>query len=130
MKYHYTIGHKVALILADKLIRPTELHLERGERGVVWFTTRSTFEPTAVKGVGAADNGMVCTVPTLKELAELGGGLYRFGVPDNHPQLYPWLKICRLAHTPKIIRVRLEEIARQKGANPHVLGQLVADFDS
>src|SRR5271165_7104517 len=39
MKYHYTTGQKLPLILADEVIRPTELYLRRGERAVAWFTT-------------------------------------------------------------------------------------------
>ena len=117
MKYHYTTGLKLTLILKDDLIRPTELFLAPYERGVAWFTTRLTYEPTAIK---TCDNGK--TQLSLTELAELGDGLYRFGVPDDHPQhaqLFPWLKICRVAHTPKTVRCSLERIAREQGGDPY-----------
>jgi hypothetical protein len=117
MKYHYTGGLKLAPILEDELIRPTELYLARGERGVAWFTTRLTFEPTAIPAFETGNTRNALTVP---ELAEIGDGLYRFGVRDDHPQLHPWLKICRLACTPKKIRVALESVARQKGSDPYM----------
>jgi hypothetical protein len=116
MKYHYTTGQKLPLILADELIRPTELYLQRGERAVAWFTTRETYEPTAIPAFIVGQEKKFLPPP---ELAQIGDGLYRFGVRDDHPQLHPWLKICRLAHTPKKIRESLESIAREKGGNPY-----------
>ena len=117
MKYHYTTGLSLPLILADEVIRPTELHLVRGERGVAWFTTRETFEPTAIP-VFAAFVKEKKFLP-LPKVAVVAHGLYRFGVRDDHPQLHPWLKICRLARTPNKFRVALERVAREEGGNPY-----------
>jgi hypothetical protein len=120
MKYHYTTGGNTRKIMEDKLIRPTELFLEHGERGVAWFTTRVTFEPTALP-VWEDRQTKVRRELTLTEAAELGGGLYRFGLPDDHPQhseLYPWLKICRLARTPKKAVQALHRVARKMGSDP------------
>jgi len=121
VKYHYTTGRKAALILADKFIRPTDLYLERGERAVAWFTTRDTFEPTALPALENKTTGER-TPLTPTEAAELDGGLYRFGLSDDHQQhsqLHPWLKICRLAGTRNAVRVSLERIARGQGGNPY-----------
>jgi hypothetical protein len=121
MKYHYTTGVNAEKILADKYIRPTELYLLRRERGVAWFTTRATYEPTALP-VWQDLQTKIRKDLTLTEAAELGGGLWRFGVPDDHQQhshLYPWLKICRLARTPKKAQLALQHSARKMGSDPY-----------
>lgn len=121
MKYHYTTGQNAYKILEDKFIRPTELFLLPGERGVAWFTTRLTFEPTAVPLWVDCETKARKRL-TLTEAAEIGDGLWRFGVAEDHPQhlqLNPWLKICRLARTPKNAQQALQRSARKMGSDPY-----------
>jgi hypothetical protein len=44
-------------------IRPTELHLERGERAFAWFRNRETFEPTAIPAFVVGQEPKILTQP-------------------------------------------------------------------
>jgi len=74
--WHYTTGQKLQGILKAGEIRPSTSHLDAGERPVVWFSSRPTWEPTATK----------CSVPgKLGQLitAKAQDGLVRIAVPAS-----------------------------------------------
>lgn len=75
--WHYTSGDCLECILADGEIRVAEGNIEARERPAVWFTTRQTFEPTAVKCI--SKNGRL-GVATPEEMDLLAGGHARIGV--------------------------------------------------
>jgi hypothetical protein len=47
--WHYTTGLKLRGILQAGEIKPSTAHLDPGEKPVVWFSSRPTWEPTATK---------------------------------------------------------------------------------
>ena len=74
--WHYTTGQKLQGILKAGEIRPSTSHLDAGEKPVVWFSSRPTWEPTATK----------CSVPgKLGQLitAKAQHGLVRIAVPTS-----------------------------------------------
>jgi hypothetical protein len=72
--WHYAIGVRAWDIRFKKVIHPAAA--PEGARAIVWFSARQDWEPTASKGVVVND---VYRTMTIHEMAELTGGLWRFG---------------------------------------------------
>jgi hypothetical protein len=64
--WHYTVWPKLREILEDQQIRRATACVPRGERPVVWFTSRPMWEPTASAGRG----GRMATIAEM--VGELG----------------------------------------------------------
>ena len=132
--WHYTIADRWASILQDGLIRPalpleklTTEQLEQIERIIatgegedfalseapaVWFSKRSTWEPTATKG--KMDNG-VRRNATLAEMMRKGP-LVRIGVERDG--LYTWLEHRKLSGIRPETAKGLVRAAAKAGASP------------
>ena len=118
MRWHYTVGIKMRLIVQDGYLKPSNTNAPAGEKPGVYFTTRETFEPTAVPSRVNAVTREKWDFSSLEELAQWCDGLYRIGVSDDYP-LHPWLKLCRLARIGERYRRGLEKFARGVGSNPY-----------
>lgn len=114
MRRHYTTGVHMRLILADGFLKPYT-PVRPPEKGIVYFTVRETYEPTAVKGVAVENVGV--RLLTIEEMERELDGLYRIGVSDSYP-LKPWIEINRLARVPDRDRREMERIACEKGSDP------------
>lgn len=114
MRWHYTIGDYMPLIVNDGFLTPSTPvpHLEKP---ILFFTECDSYEPTAWKSV--MENAVVREM-TIEEMGKRFGGLFRIGVADSYP-LKPWLKVCRLAHVKDAVRKSMERIAFEKGSDPY-----------
>ncbi len=77
--FHYCPGVYVPDILTHGQLLPSAAGAQVEERPTLWFTSRPTYEPTAVKMVV---DGRFLRLLTLQEMAE-GYGLARFVVPEE-----------------------------------------------
>lgn len=80
ISWHYTTGDKYELIKKSGLLLPSDIGVSEPERPILWFSTHSKFEPTAMKPIRNLDGGFIRML-TLEELREMAGGLVRFGCP-------------------------------------------------
>ncbi len=77
--WHYTVSGRLQRILADGVLKRSTTGLRKGERAGVWFTSRSTWEPTATPWRRGADGQF--RAASMDTLA--AAGLARIGVaPD------------------------------------------------
>lgn len=63
--YHYTYIHKFERILADGMIKPTDVGIEANEKPCVWFSQKNKWEPTSKKIIRLKDGSME-TLDTLR----------------------------------------------------------------
>src|ERR1700741_1052892 len=110
--WHYTIGLKLPLIRESGCLRPTDTGIGPSERPVLWFSTAPYWEPTSAKGL--ATGGASRTL-SMQENAEMGEGLYRFGLPAC--TLIRWPEIGKRAGMRAAMRNALMRVGRQQGAN-------------
>lgn len=92
--YHYTTGHKLPLIEQSGVLLPTSVAISPQEKPVLWFSTNTVYEPTAIKLI--LQEGQPVR-PTPGELHELVG-LYRFSISARDSRLRPLNKLSRLAN--------------------------------
>ena len=113
LAWHYTVGNHFLKIMESGYLRPTDIGIEPGEKPILWFSTNQTWDQTACKAV--LKDGKICRI-SKEETRNLGGGLYRFGMPID--RLHMWPKLVRKARmTPNVQRL-LEIEGRKQGANP------------
>lgn len=74
--FHYTTGRKLDLILRSGAILPTTAKVPPHEKLVAWFSTSTTWEPTATKYPAPGKLGQLMT-------ASAQGGLARITVPAS-----------------------------------------------
>jgi len=108
--WHYTTIEKLKLIINGGIIRPSTARLDANERPVVWFSARSTWEPTATKCPLAGKLGQIVT-------AAAQGGLARIRVPPSTaPFTFPQLPL--VAGTSPATCVGLLLAGLELGADP------------
>lgn len=116
--YHYTIGIKLPSIYAEGYLRLAPRKPRYPERGVVWLSSNSHYELSALKA-GMTPDG-VMSVMTLEQMRVAGSGLYRFVVTPallTEP-LYPWDVLKVRARIKDKVRATMVRTARECGANP------------
>lgn len=126
MAWHYTVGLKLPLIRESGTLRPADAYIAPGERPILWFSTNQYWEKTAAKAVREAGSTRMLS---MRETAERGKGLYRFGLPAE--QLTRWPEIGKQAGIRAAMRNALMRVGRAKGANPAewygTLGEMPVD---
>jgi hypothetical protein len=119
--YHYTLGITVVLILRDGYIRRAHAMMHGHERKAVWFSSRSTWEPTATKLLAPDLNGRPdrsrARRCTMAEMLEAGGTLARLSVPDEVAR-HTWQTHRQRSGIDPRIADALEAAARADGADP------------
>lgn len=114
MLWHYTVGIRLASILADGLIRPAIAGVRSHERPGVWFSADPVWEPTANKSIADAHGRILLGDKASTE--HFGRGLYRIAVaPETAPTSWREHRA-----TSGITRKEagLEAIARKRGSRP------------
>lgn len=112
--WHYTIGDRLASILASGFLLPATAGVPRRERPAVWFTTRCTFEPTACKGAIGPDG--IRRELSVEETEVFCGGLVRFGTAAD--DLVPWPRLMTAVRMKVEHAKILERAARARGSDP------------
>lgn len=115
MVWHYTTGEKHELIMKDGLLKRTDIGIDEGELPILWFSSHQHFEPSAQKAC-LGPNGYARM--SIEMMQEYGGGLYRYGVPVEHPKLFAWLKLRPAAKMSASVARRLEKRAIAWKAKP------------
>jgi hypothetical protein len=130
--WHYTTGLKLPLIRESGCLRPTDAYIEPGERPVLWWSTNPYWEPTSAKVTGqsfkeviTSGNPRLACRRWMQETAELGEGLYRFGLPVR--ELIRWPEIGKRAGIRAWMRNSLMKTGRLQGADP---AQWYGTFDA
>ena len=113
MAWHYTTGEKFTAISESQMLLPTDSYIDGTEAPILWFSTKSYFEPTACKARLIA--GKVTTL-TMMETFDLGGGLVRFAVDES--TLIHWKDLPHAANMSKKTAKKLERSGKAQGANP------------
>ena len=91
--FHYTYGHRLSSIQRDGMLRATGITIPANERPSLWYSTRSDFEPTALKPVKfpGHDGPVRLSMEQLHELA----GVYRFATDTELVRAKPFPQACR-----------------------------------
>ncbi len=108
--WRYAVGIRAWDIRYAGAIRPATAPQDGG-RAVVWFSARQDWEPTASKTVVVDDVYRAMTIP---EMADLTGGLWRFGHPRQG--LLGWRSLRYAAHMSGEAALRLLVAANKVGA--------------
>ena len=111
--YHYTLEHKAHDILADGFLKPTGEPATPREKPVLWFSTSTLYEVTAIKPLMI--NGKF-QYPTWEEYKSMFK-LYRFALTSER-YLKPWRTINKEAKTPSKLRKQMEIVGRAQGGKP------------
>jgi hypothetical protein len=117
MRWHYTWGLYMELIIRDGFIKPADAYVAPPERPIAWFTTSPNWEETANKGIRDRLTGKERTL-TREETEKFGRGLYRIGVSDDYP-LKRFLRISRESKQDRKLTRALLETAQEQGSNPY-----------
>ena len=113
LKWHYTTGEKLRLILECGYLAAATKGIDPGERPAVWFTTGADWEPTATKGMSLDGGG---TRPaTMTEMILYAGGLVRIGVDDDLAP-YDWRAWKKKSRVGRRTAAALEMAAREVGS--------------
>lgn len=110
--WHYTTGQKAKMIFESGELKPTDAFIEAQEKPILWFSKNQEWEQTA--------NKMLVGPGTLRQLTtdetrNMGGGLFRFGMPSN--KLIQWPRLARSANMRSKIQRALEEGGLRAGAD-------------
>ena len=110
--YHYCPGDNVPKILTHGQLRPSAAGARPGERPALWFTSRPTYEPTAIKLW--VQGGFVRSL-TLQEMAE-AYGLARFVVPEEVAPL-TWVDWARTSGVRAVEVKRMARASKRLGSD-------------
>ncbi|MEI8285490.1 MAG: hypothetical protein WCG52_10930 [bacterium] len=111
--WHYTTGQKAKLIFESGELKPTDLFIEPREKPILWFSKNQHWEQTANKMIMLPD-GKIRQL-TTDETREMGGGLFRFGMPSH--ELIQWPRLARIANMRSKIQRALEDGGLRVGAD-------------
>lgn len=111
--WHYTTGQKAKLILESGELKPTSAFIEPEEKPILWFSTNELWEQTANKMLGLPNGAL--RFLTMQETRDMGGGLFRFGMPTD--QLIRWPRLARTANMKRKVQWTLEEAGLRGGAD-------------
>lgn len=104
---------KLEEIVASDKPQPVAMEYASGEVPAVWFSKRSTWEPTATKGIMKAG---VRRRATIEEMVCRAGGLARIGVDSNG--LRTWVEHRTVGGITRAEATRLVRSGTRVGANP------------
>lgn len=104
-------------IIADGAIKPARAGVPKGERPAVWFSRRSTWEPTATKLLFDSAAGDVRNA-TVAEMLAAGGTLARIEVSPDAAR-HSWRDHLKLGHIDLRWADELEKVALKQGADPN-----------
>lgn len=113
LAWHYTVGMKLPLIRESGVIKPTDVYIEPDERPVSWWSTNPYWEPTSAKGLATGGESRTLS---MQENAEMGEGLYRFGLSVS--ALIRWPEIGKRAGIRAPMRNALMRVGRKQGSDP------------
>lgn len=113
-RWHYTVGQRWEQIRASGVIRLATALVPKGERPVVWFTRRETWEPTATTLMQGPD-GNRHDASDLEIKVRLGGKI-RIGVaPETAPHSFAAFR--RLSGIDPRFADGLAVVAREHGSD-------------
>ena len=113
IRWHYTVGARLAAILGDRAIRPATAGVRLPEIPVVWFTESPQWEQTANKNLLEPGGGL--RFLDRGETARVGGGLIRIGVsPASAPR--PYRDLSKIARATAATVHHLTRVAKSKGS--------------
>lgn len=111
--WHYTTGQKALLIFESGELKPSSSYIEPGEKPILWFSHNQYWEETANKAI--IEEGGKLRRLSMTETSDLGGGLFRFGMPFD--RVVNWPKLATLAGMRSKIRKNLEIAGIKSGAD-------------
>ena len=111
--YHYTTAANARLIRASGRILPATAHVGPEEAPVVWFSSETTWEPTASKAVVDIRSGY-CRTLTFPEMVKVQ--VARFGVDTS--LLVPWNALKKESGMTDDTASARARAGRRQGANP------------
>ena len=120
--WHYTIGDRALDILEGGVIKRATAGVPEGEKPIVWFSTNQVWEQTACKFTHTPTGPVRLN---KEQTAELGNGLYRFGVLDKTAP-YKWRELRQKAGMTSATVKHLESWGKAQGAN---IGQWRGTFE-
>lgn len=112
--WHYTTeAHHLPGILRDGCIHPATVGIGPRERPVVWFSSRLTYEPTAIKVARDLPDGST-QLGTLADQIEAVGAA-RIGIDAG--DALPWARLVKAAKISPTTERRLIRAARAVGGS-------------
>jgi len=112
--WHYTTGN----LFIEICDRGAVLPAKTSYGPIVWFSTESLWEPTALQRDPNLNLQANTTGRLLGQMAEIcrqGGGLVRLGVSLSSGKVLPWLDVLEAAGFPYLTRRLLETADEQSG---------------
>jgi len=109
--WHYTVGTRLSAISESGCLIPARFAQGGSSLGVVWFSRRQTWEPSA------AHHGWK-RHPALKASLPADEGLFRFGLPASDARLVAWPTVTRLADIDIPEAMVMVSAGLRRGANP------------
>jgi hypothetical protein len=116
IKWHYTYGLKIPLIMASGVLKTTSIYIEKNEKPALWFSTNQFWENTANPGF-REDDGTIRDM-SVEETAIRGSGLYRFGVKTEDAP-YSWIDFKKISGASTKMINGLAKAADRVGSNPY-----------
>lgn len=113
--YHYTTGQKFELIKESGMLLPADIGMRPNEQPVLWFSSHPRYEPSALKPV-ADEYGNFIKLLNVKEMHELAGGLFRFGISTD--KLKRGEELRKAAKITATVWRQLEKRGKKLKANP------------
>ncbi|MGF6905344.1 hypothetical protein [Paraburkholderia sp. GAS348] len=116
LAWHYTTGERFKRICASGILVPAGAYVLPPEKPILWFSLNQYWETTANKAV--TDNTSSTGIRTLsmRETAERGHGLVRFGV--DPVRLLAGEALRHKAHMSHAVWRGLIEAGKRQHANP------------
>jgi len=114
--WHYTLTDRLLRIVADARIRRAKAMVSGGERAAVWFSCRSSWEPTATKLYKSAQGEV--RRATIPEMITKCGPLVRIEARSSVAR-YSWVEHRRIGQIDARMADGLERAAREIGAEPN-----------
>jgi hypothetical protein len=112
--WHYTLACKFVHIVANGGLRRSSVGVPRGERRVVWFTSRANWETTVSPMFEKDGARHWCS---RDQLLELWSPLIRIEVPDDVAR-HPWGHFRQHSGIHPRAADRLEVSAAERDSNP------------
>ena len=117
MLWHYTNGRALADILKHGAIVATQCRHLPGERPIVWLTLSDDWEPMCNKTMIDPDTLRYLTL-SREETAAHFGGLARFGISEDHPNVMRCNKVVRKLIADRNGAKSMFHLAERLGSRP------------
>lgn len=113
--WHYTVAVAMDEIFKERALKPATAGVPSGEKPAIWFTTRSTWEPTASKMLRQVDGSLRNL--TQQETETHGRGLVRIEIEASTAP-FSWAEHRRHGGVDRKTALALEQVARRHGSDP------------